>query len=282
MQENYKDKNENAGAASNKKIKLEFSIEESSATVDFAQKKEQKSAVADKKTQVEAAPQTIKTEFEIPTQVNFAKTAESAPKPKAATAKSAPERVEAAQTVETQIFGVHTTYVPKFTEVSDTYRMADGPDAPVKETKKQTPEVIVVPYEKIDPTAEQEVEKEPPVAKVVDVSAPPEEVYEIHSTVFKFEAKPQEQTPAAPEPVVEEVAKKEEPVIKEPKNYSIPDPDLAIEMRAVSERSRETAVAATVTENVGDNTYNKGKPGVNEYTAPTQRDSFKDGRAADL
>lgn len=172
--------------------------------------------------------------------------------------------------------GVSRTYVPKFTEVSQDYKMQGKAQDEDKKPKKSTPEIIVVPYEKkVDPTKEIEENKAFEDAKVVTVGVPEPEIPEIHSTVFKFETKPDvvEEVYVAPEPEAE-VEVKEESKEEEPKSYSIPDPVFRSEGTSVGTLTRTSD--SLTPETVGDVTTGKSKYALSEFTAPAQRDSFKD------
>ena len=177
--------------------------------------------------------------------------------------------------------GVRHTYVPRFTDASREYRIRNN-DEPIKvkvEPKRQKPEIVVVPYE---PTVHtEEIEKKKSVAFESTVNVAEEEEIDFgdeHTTVFKFE-NPYKDEPAAVEitvgddPVVDEVEQTPEVEDKndEPKEYSLP----LEEIHGVPQPVTYSPVAP-VTENVGDVTNNKRRAGVSEFTAASQRETFKD------
>lgn len=109
--------------------------------------------------------------------------------------------------------GIWTTYVPRFTEVSESYRMKDNG----AEEEKTQPRVnkeppIAVPEEndaaeELDPTAEIETEGEMGEATVVTSGNSASSDSDNVSTVYKFDS---EEQPAAEEELCDEVSEQEE------------------------------------------------------------------------
>lgn len=197
------------------------------------------------------------------------------------------------------------TYVPKFTEVSDTYRMQNDPrPRPKVEPKK----VDVKPEEKVeetvDPTAELDVAHEDTVE--VNVSGSGEDNGDTLN-VFKFSDAKKETaetarertvederrdidkllTPepvAEPEPEPQEEEPEEEEVIfeikrEEPKVYSIPDPTDSLHVVDYGRAGRETPRYVTPDpEGVSDEpeNVNKRRLGKTEFNSQAERDEFKD------
>lgn len=254
----------------NKKIKLEFSVDdgtesenglvfETEKTVAPKAPTEKKSAAADR-------GRVSSLEFLVPDKYGASENKEN---------KS--ENVGAVKTNEL-LGGVRHTYVPRFTDATNTPRVKDKSEthSPAKAEKKQRPEIIVVPYESAAPTSEIVEDKVLEIEDAVTVaSTAPAESPEIH-TVFKFDTEaeqPQEQPqiaePASVSAEQEEIPEQES---SEPKNYVLP----VMELESKSEAVRMPAAIEVSDENIGDNTNNRRKPGVSEFTAPSQRDSFKD------
>lgn len=172
---------------------------------------------------------------------------------------------------------IWTTYVPRFTEVSDNYRMgkslkSEAPSA----TKVEAVKEELKPSE-VAPTAEIDNIENTEGVRHITVGAPPEENYDIQATVFKFEVpdEPAVVTASVEEQVVEkeEAEPVEEAVCVEgPKEYSIPDP----EHRPFSEMGL-TPVSPIALELPA--TRGELKPVSRfseEYTSFAARDSFKD------
>lgn len=178
--------------------------------------------------------------------------------------------------------GVRHTYVPRFTDVSREYRMkttTDESKTVIKaEEKRQKPEIVVVPYEPTPHTKEVEEESTVAFENTVNVATSDEiDVGEAHTTVFKFanpyndEPAPVDQTPDD-EPIAKEPEEVPEPEESEPREYALPVDELHM-------TSHQPAVYTPVTEvqeHVGDISNNKRRAGVSEFTAASQRETFKD------
>lgn len=179
-----------------------------------------------------------------------------------------------------------TTYVPRFTEVSENYRMADDPRPKfVKlETKAIDNPATQELYEDIDPTAEID-EVEITSAVSVNVGKTEEDDLTSASKVFKFVENelPKEEVKnvTRPEPEVEPDEFPEEPAEEsdEPHEYIIPDPvDVHNTVVNYSASSFLTSknIPEDATDGIGDSDEELGKAKVREYTSYSQRDSFKD------
>lgn len=191
-----------------------------------------------------------------------------------------------------------TTYVPRFTEVSDTYRMAG--DVSLKFVKEpngadenKTEKVGTATVENIDPTAEIYAESEAEEINnvVIDALVADEEKLESASTVFKFtenelprEAESVSQIHEAGEVVAdagfEDFDNPPLPSPDEPKEYSIPDP--VDEPKAVIDYTVSSALAERRTledapDGIGDVLPETKKGKITEYTSYAQRDAIKDG-----
>ena len=222
------------------------------------------------------------------------------------------EKTESAPTSEKTSDSAHatiwTTYVPRFTEVSENYRMKSGDsfeEAPVSPVKKERELPISVSDEpdgsEVDPTAEPECETVAPGATIVTSGAPVRDEREDVSTVFKFDngvsvsaaeqveeekAEPQpiaepieepsaEEISEEPEAVEEEEEKEEEaeegfesPVVCEDKPYVMPDP-------VFEELKAELPIVKPVTAlEVVDETVGKKKR--SEYSSFSEKDGFLD------
>lgn len=186
-----------------------------------------------------------------------------------------------------------TTYVPRFTEVSETYRMA-GDTRPnfVKETVADEPKKSDEPGETIDPTAEiyAEPEQEEEVAVVSSKTSSDDEL-ESASTVFKFVENelPREETVTVTANIDtfddEEVEETnfENAVTSEPeesKEYVIPDPvdePNAVIDYTVSSALLERRTLEDAPDDIGDSLMDGKNGKISEYTSYAQRDSIKDG-----
>lgn len=197
-----------------------------------------------------------------------------------------------------------TTYVPRFTEVSDTYRMNNDPRPRPEKTEKGHVSEVVASDESLDATDES-LESAPDVDAVVvnlaqkstaseeqsfsvykfsDEPAPeapaPEirertvedERAEIESLVYQKDRNIQE-TPDQKEAQAETVKTKEQSkVFNQPKNYKLPDPEQAhtIDLGADVKEN-----PADIPSGLCDDTSSK-KQKRTEFTANAQRDSIKD------
>ena len=214
----------------------------------------------------------------------------------------------ASATDETLSSPIKTTYVPRFTEVSETYRMKDDPrraknpnDAAVTVDTVAHP----VPADESDPTAE--IEKEVEDAVIVR-QAPPkedevetvniykfdpvdddepneelvaEEIAEIESLIGKSDAPSTES--AAPEVTLDEVEEEieSEPEVQEetieeiPINTQLPDPEPSEFSVIDYTKSAQDTALIPEPEGVVELSSESVKSS-SEFTHTTQRDSFKD------
>lgn len=184
-----------------------------------------------------------------------------------------------------------TTYVPRFTEVSDTYRMA-GDTRPkfVKETTVavQVPDEL---EESVDPTAEIYADQEGQSEDTVTVSAKSvnEDEFESASKVFKFVENELPREDIKSESIFVDEVKEEETsetvaddITVEPdeqKEYSIPDPvdePNAVIDYTVSSALAERRTLEDASEDIGDDIKDCKNGKISEYTSYAQRDSVKD------
>lgn len=185
---------------------------------------------------------------------------------------------------------IHMTYVPRFTDASEKYRMRDG-NAPVTPTaeapRKPAVETDDEPKSGIDPTAETtDVEVEGAV--VVDMTRPTPEDSSDMLNVYKFAEEVEAAEPEEPERTVEDEREEieslldtptrgeeeeptsenepEAPPKKNAEDYELPDPDIEIKKE---EKKQEEANEPTPD-------APKVKKGIllTEYTLAQQRDSF--------
>ncbi len=262
-----------------KEIKLEFTVEENDSALVFEAEKP-------KKPERPAQPKVERSELSVPDKFTVNPKYGGVPEKKE-TPKAAPKRKSAdGPIVVHEEAPIRTTYVPRFTEVSETYTVSDSKTPRTPTVKRPKPEVVVVKTEEpeVDPTAETDESGEIADATVVTVGAPAPETYDIQSTVFKFDTpEPREQTytpaPVAEEPVEEESEEEEElapldPIPEIPEDYQMPDPEQQSENTAIA--TREVGLAALESlDNVGDETDDKAKKN-KEFAQQAQRDSFKD------
>lgn len=218
------------------------------------------------------------------------------------------EEDNASATDETLSSPIKTTYVPRFTEVSETYRMKDDPrraknpnDAAVTVDTVAHP----VPADESDPTAE--IEKEVEDAVIVR-QAPPkedevetvniykfdpvdddepneelvaEEIAEIESLIGKSDAPSTES--AAPEVTLDEAEEEieSEPEVQEetieeiPINTQLPDPEPSEFSVIDYTKSAQDTALIPEPEGVVELSSESVKSS-SEFTHTTQRDSFKD------
>ena len=262
-----------------KEIKLEFTVEDIETTVaaDAAKKKKPAERPV-------AQPKKEVSELSVPDKFTVNPKFGGIPEKKES---AKPEKRKSAEgpIVVREEPTVRTTYVPRFTEVSETYKMAD-PKNPRTPTPRPKPEVVVVEScePEVDPTAECDENTVIQDATLVTVGAPEPESYDIQSTVFKFETPDDNKeipAPVQPEPeeIEPEVEEEEElpplePISDTPKEYQIPDPEPKSENTALATRDVGLAALESV-ENVGDETDENVKKN-RDFTQQTQRDSFKD------
>ena len=218
------------------------------------------------------------------------------------------EEDNASATDETLSSPIKTTYVPRFTEVSETYRMKDDP----RRAKNPNDAAVTVdtvahplPADESDPTAE--IEKEVEDAVIVR-QAPPkedevetvniykfdpvdddepdeelvaEEIAEIESLIGKNDA-PSTESPA-PEVTLDEVEEEpesepeavEETIEEIPINTQIPDPEPS--EFSVIDYTKPAQDTALIPEPEGVvELSSESVKSSSEFTHTTQRDSFKD------
>lgn len=203
---------------------------------------------------------------------------------------------------------IWTTYVPRFTEVSDNYRMVNDP-RPRTETPiavKAVDEQTNIKTDEADPTAEYETEADNGAVEVFSTGRVDIEDFSESLNVFKFAAanaepktpSAQDTVSAAPElaesaaePVVEEpvaaptVEELQEPTTVEPEMQKpkriitdIPDPTSSdIQIVDYSDNHSEAGALETYTPSVpAPVNPDKAEKRSGEYTAFYQRDNFKD------
>lgn len=181
-----------------------------------------------------------------------------------------------------------TAYVPRFTEASENFRMADIPRE--NRVYKESSVLVEEPIRKIeelpDPTAEMYSDNN---GSAVSVNLGNSKAYDMDSsaTVFKFAENelPRheefEEPSDAEETVVAESAPEEdesEQLLDEETEYQIPDPvenvgqvvNYVPPTALIAGRALEDAPVG-----IGDNLNTAGRRG-SEYTAYSQRDSYKD------
>ncbi len=174
----------------------------------------------------------------------------------------------------TDDFGLKVTYVPRFTEVSENYRVRSS-SAVSEETPAKTEE------KELDPTAE--IGEEANVERVVVAPTPSATLEPTDESikVYKFDtpadaeekeestpATEPEKAPAAEEEVVITIPATEPPteekVLKRPEEYSIPDPETA--KKSIHYEDAEEDLSSTA-----DRRFVK-----KEFISLAQRDAFKD------
>ena len=183
---------------------------------------------------------------------------------------------------------IRPTYLPRFTEVSDTYRMQDDPrprpkteTQPVKVEKKDDASAT-----ELDPTTEKLEEKEVEKVVVTSTAVRNSELIDETLTVLKFSTPIDSETQDAaamiieePIPVVEEVVEEPEEeiqveeIIEEPKNTTLPDPDATFRVIEFGQN-----VKSEILEPLGASEPDKKdkRKSHSEFTSPVQRDSVKD------
>ena len=198
---------------------------------------------------------------------------------------------------------IRTTYVPRFTEASETYRMKNDPrprrtpaaveDKPSAAVERQTSK-NEAPEPTVDPT--EEMDTEVAEAVVVDVQSPTREESGDRLNVYKFaenperEEAPRERTLEDERAEIESIisraelepdkgeqptpAEQKEPEREEQREFSIPDPepdavyvsDSDILSEAPEESAPDCISASPETR----------RAAYSEFTLPIQRDAFKD------
>ncbi|MBQ8689073.1 MAG: hypothetical protein IJ515_01770 [Clostridia bacterium] len=247
-------------------IKLEFTFEDENESI--APQAPQDEPVT-KPARAPEAPKSPKVEFTVPE--SYSDTA-SEPRDEQDRTESAP--------IDTTL--VHTTYLPRFTDASESYRMA-SPDEPrkteAKPPKRESPKPH--PTSSVDPTAEMDTEHALDGATVVTVGTPTPEEYDISSTVFKFDTTEEDDTlPTAEELTTateEETAEAEEEVTLEfeAEEEGAPEAPITAESLALEEKKPGPVSRLEAITSVGDETDTNTKKKT-EYTEHTQREAFKD------
>ena len=219
---------------------------------------------------------------------------------------SIPDSFEVNEKYNTQSFvetpsSIRPTYLPRFTEVSDTYRMQNDPrPRPKPEPKKEKAEIKEDAITELDPTAEgvedKAVEKVVVTSAVIKNPEPTDETL----TVLKFstpieletqdasepsapEIEPETVEEPTPEPFIEEisepeaieelVAEPEEEIEEKPKNITIPDPDATFSVVDFAPReisATEEPLGASEPEKKEKHSSHS------EFNSPIQRDAIKD------
>ena len=174
----------------------------------------------------------------------------------------------------TDEFRINVTYIPRFTEASEKYRVRNSIS-----TKCEEP-AATVKDDGIDPTAE--MGEDAIVDRVVITSAPSTTLEPTDESikVYKFDTptdtEVKEEIPTEPKPVEPDpdevpiinipitTPPKEEKVIKRPEEYTIPDPETTD--KTVSYEDTEEDLSSTA-----DRRFIK-----KEYVSLAQRDAFKD------
>ncbi len=189
---------------------------------------------------------------------------------------------------------IRPTYIPRFTEVSDTYRMQNDPrPRPRTDTHEVKVDGVRESIGELDPTAEciedHEVEKVIVTSSslreselvdekltVLKFSTPVEFVEEPDDDSFveNYESEPQDELLEATEN--ENIDNEldsvyEEEIIEVEKNTELPDPDATFSV--VDFSAREISVSE---EPLGAYDTEKKEKGSSEFNSPVQRDSFKD------
>ncbi len=245
----------------------------------------------------EAPPEpklTFTAEEEVPPEPKLTFTAEEETPP--APTFTVPERFEPSpdipeETTETEIPRTYTTYVPRFTSVTEKYRVVGvRKDAPtVKETERPSDDAPKAEPE-VDPLAEMDEGSEVDGTVSVNVKTATEEEERTASTVFKFShPAPEAPTPCEempepepiPEPPVIEEAEEPEP---EPVAVKIPhDPNVCVIPDPVTERPSTPAYTVTAwmapSKSLEDPKEGVGDPEIGrrgEYRSYSARDGFKD------
>ena len=181
-----------------------------------------------------------------------------------------------------------TTYVPRFTEASENYRMVDDRRPRFVKTLSNESENFATQeiYDDIDPTAEfDEDEKTPAVS--VNVGKSEEDELTSASKVFKFveneidaeeaEIVARPEPPEAPE--VEEICEVVEEKQDEPHEYSIPDPvdeGNSVVNYVAANVLKSNNIPEDAQEGIGDSQQELGNFKNKDYTSYLQRDLFKD------
>ncbi len=216
------------------------------------------------------------------------------------------EEERAASDITTTIV---STYLPRFTEVSETYRMNDDPrPRPEKNEKTQVTsgDDSAGQIDGLDPTEEIGQEISVPDAVVVNLNKKAEEEEQTFS-IYKFPEReenepkePRERTVEDEREEIEELVRREpqtdaedekseseeelprviDPEVKREKRpYKLPDPEVSRNVHVVDYTPSafdERVRVAEAPEGADDSTANGKKSKITEYTAHMQRDTFKD------
>ena len=190
---------------------------------------------------------------------------------------------------------IRPTYLPRFTEVSETYRMQNDPrPRPKTDTHNVKASADNSSALELDPTTEKveekDVEKVLVTSKVIRSSEPTDETLKvlkfstpIDSETADASAVPEKSEPVIPEPTVSEPENEEEvdipvetvaePIVEKPKNMTIPDPDATFSVVDFTPHELEL-----YEEPKGASEPEKKEKGLinAEFTSPIQRDSVKD------
>ncbi len=200
------------------------------------------------------------------------------------------------ESISTDSFSVRTTYVPRFTDVSDTYRMKNDP-RPRPMASAKVEEKVEVKQEVIESTEDDKIEK----IVVHNSNATPTVVSDESITVFKFDSDDEEPAdegkiiPDATEDLAREIdkanSKKEPAPIEEEEEdalvyeeftepepereeYRMPDPDVRYEI--VDYGLTDVSTESEAPEGSSDEAPVTAGRRQTEFTSPIQRDSFKD------
>ena len=197
---------------------------------------------------------------------------------------------------------VWTTYVPRFTEVSETYRMNDDPRPRPEKTEKAEKSVvaeIVESDEALDATDESLEGAGNVDAVVINLSQKNEAPEEQTFSVYKFSDESESDVPApevrertvederaeiedlvhrktaSSQEVEEKIEEKPQELkaTEKPRSYKLPDPDEQIRVIECDAEKKENP--ADIPTGANEITSDK-KHKNSEFTANAQRDSFKD------
>ena len=181
---------------------------------------------------------------------------------------------------------VMTTYVPRFTEASENYRILGEPHKTYVKSERESDIATAEIYEQIDPTAEIDKNNNTEVQEVQSGVYKADDEFESASKVFKFAGNDEEQKKT--ETLVnktEELTTEFEETVSEVTEFK----ESGGAVRALTGFDYEQAVSAKTA--VSTALYNEsyvedtpldigdafdGKAGNSEYSAYSERDSFKD------
>ena len=193
---------------------------------------------------------------------------------------------------------IYTTYVPRFTEVSEHYRMADDPrprydakaDLPTTHAKRV--EEVEESADEMDPTSETIEEPVDAIRVKMDREVHEEDTETL--SVYKFSQEDEESDGKSrteddevaeiknlfvkkePEPEVEEPVIEPEPIKEEPKkNYTIPDPE-GDDINVVDYTKNFSNGSYADAESLGAESVDSAKGRQTEFHHQAERDKFKD------